>query len=171
MQSFQVNTEDDLFQKSKQVTPFHPGKGKYKPAMKATSVKSEPATSKRTRGKAQLRFSRLGFRLFHWLWAHHIQLSAQIFHPDCRPFCLFQDFSPFKKVLHPEHPPCKPHAVRIWSKPLTLSLLRDYPDWLQWNQQLRKAITGKEETAVCTWTCTPDSCKTQWKCEKAFQRA
>lgn len=121
MQSFQVNTEDDLFQKSKQVTPFHPGKGKYKPAMKATSVKSEPATNKRTRGKAQLRFSKLGFSLFHWLWAHHIQLSAQIFHPDCRLFCLFQDFSPFKKVLHPEHPPCKPHAVRIWSKPLTLS--------------------------------------------------
>lgn len=54
MQSFQVNIEVDLFQESKQVTPFHPGKGKYKPAMKATLVKSEPAASKRTRGKVQL---------------------------------------------------------------------------------------------------------------------
>lgn len=106
------------FTESKQVTPFHPGNSNYKPAMKATLVKSEPAASKRTRWKAQLRFSRLGSSLLHWLWACNIQHSAQIFPPDCRLFRLFQDFSPLKKVLHPEHPPCKPHALRIWSKRL-----------------------------------------------------
>lgn len=67
-----------------------------------------------------LGFSRLGSRLLHWLWAYHIQLSAQIFYPDCRLFCLFQDFSPPQKVLHPKHSPCKPHAIIIWSKSLFL---------------------------------------------------
>jgi len=132
------------FQKSKQVIPFHLGKGKYKTAMKATLLKSEAAASKRTRGKVQLQFSRLGSSLLHWFWAYRIQLSSQIFPPGYRLFCLFQDFIRLQKVLHPEDPPCKPHAVRIWSKPLTL--LRDYPGWLQWHQQLQKATAGEEET-------------------------
>lgn len=83
-------------------------------SQKRTSIRLLWRHSSKTWTSSQqkdLGFSRLGSRLLQWLWAYHMQLSAQIFYPDCRLFCLFQDFSPLKKVLHPEHSPCKPHAV------------------------------------------------------------
>lgn len=107
MQSFQVNIKEYLFQKPKQINLL---------SQKRTSTSllwkhfSKTWTCSQQNG---LVFSRLDFSLLHWLCAHHIQVSAQIFYAECRLFCLFQNVSPPQKVLYLKYSICKPHANNL----------------------------------------------------------
>lgn len=164
MQSFQVNIKEYLFQKLKQINLLSQKRASTSLLWKHFS---KTLTCSQQNG---LVFSRLDFSLLHWLWAHHIQVSAQIFYPECRLFYLFQNVSPPQKVLYPKYPLCKPHANNLIK--ITLPSQEIIQVGSNKTNKFRKPQQGRrEQQYALAFLIVTKLSGFEWKCKTAFKEA